>query len=99
MVDKNGYAPSIVQHMAGECYITGRSDSKLDRHEIFHGPYRAKSKRLGLWVLLDHEIHMQLHQKDAELDKNLKKTGQLIAMGHYSWTTDEFIKQFGKNYL
>ncbi len=39
------------------------------------------------------------HQKDAELDKNLKKTGQLIAMGRYGWTTDDFIKQFGKNYL
>lgn len=50
-LDRNGYAPSIVQDIDG-CYFCARQDGKLDRHEIFHGAYRQKSKALGLWVTL-----------------------------------------------
>lgn len=97
-LDKNGYAPSIVQDIEG-CYFCSRRDGKLDRHEIFHGAYRQKSKVLGLWVTLCHDCHMTLHHKDAYLDALLKRQGQREAMQRYGWTTAEFIERFGKNYL
>ena len=54
-LDRNGYAPSILQqgercHMCGGHHIY----DGLDRHEVFGGAYRKKSKELGLWVLLCH---------------------------------------------
>jgi hypothetical protein len=52
-LDRNGYAPSILQ-TEERCFLCGRTDRKLDRHEPFGGPYRAKSKADGLWVLLCH---------------------------------------------
>lgn len=97
-LDRNGYAPSIVQDIEG-CYFCARQTGKLDRHEIFHGAFRKKSKALGTWVTLCHTCHMALHQSDADLDALLKRQGQRQAMSHYGWNEAEFIQQFGKNYL
>lgn len=97
-LDKNGYAPSIVQDIEG-CYLCARQTGKLDRHEIFHGAFREKSKAYGLWVTLCHECHMTLHQKNARLDALLKQQGQREAMQRYGWATAEFIEHFGKNYI
>ena len=78
-LDRNGYAPSIVQDIEG-CYYCETQCGKLDRHEVFHGASRKKSKALGLWVLLCHDCHMTLHHKDAALDALLKRQGQRVAM-------------------
>lgn len=98
-LDRNGYAPSILQRYSNACYLSERTPHKLDRHEIFHGGNRRKSKELGLWVLLDHSVHMDLHHRYPEDDLYLKKLGQKAAMKKYGWTTEQFIKEFGKNYL
>lgn len=100
-MDRNGYNPSIIERVSDcRCFMCGiRSGVKLDRHEVFHGANREKSKRLGLWVTLCHGHHMMLHHESASSDLKLKKIGQEAAMRHYGWTTEEFIKQIGKNYL
>ena len=56
-LDGNGYAKSILQE-GSCCHLCGHNGSmdKLDRHEVFGGPDRAKSKRYGLWVLLCHDL-------------------------------------------
>jgi uncharacterized protein YlaI len=82
-----------------KCWICSRSTGKLDRHEIFHGASREKSKRLGLWLTLCHECHLRLHQKESRYDKLLKIKGQEKAMEYYGWSEKDFIKQIGKNYL
>lgn len=97
-LDRNGYAPSIVQDVSG-CYYCATQSGKLDRHEIYHGAYRAKSKALGLWVLLCHDCHMTLHHKDAAMDALLKREGQRVAMARYGWSVEVFRARFGKNYL
>ena len=97
-LDHNGYAPSIVQDIDG-CWFCATQQGKLDRHEIYHGAYRKKSKALGLWVLLCHDCHMTLHHTDAALDALLKRWGQREAMKHYGWGVDDFRERFGKNYL
>ena len=48
-LDSNGYAPSILSQ-SPTCLICGRY--RTARHEVFFGPYRDKSKRLGLWANL-----------------------------------------------
>jgi len=94
-LDLNGYAMSICGN--GKCVICGATDT-LVRHEIFHGPNRTKSKSLGLWVSLCPNCHMMLHSH-PDIDYKLKRYGQRRAMKHYKWTTADFIRQFGKNYL
>lgn len=97
-LDRNGYAPSVMQSPLC-CFWCGRTGGKLDRHEVFHGAYREKSKALGLWVNLCHGCHMELHHKDARLDAAVKQLGQRVAMQHYGWDVDDFRRVFGKNYL
>ena len=104
-LDRNGYAP-IVQEDADECcavcYANGSKDP-LNRHEIFGGAYRRKSKRLGLWVSLCHDRCHQngpnsVHQ-NAEANRALKVRGQRAAMEKYGWSKEDFIREFGKSYL
>lgn len=99
-LDRNGYAPSILQDDLSCCFLCGHSDMKLDRHEVWGAANRQKSKRLGLWVMLCHDAcHLYGVHKYAVLANRLKKKAQLIAMEHYGWTIEDFIKEFGKNYL
>lgn len=102
MLDRNGYAPSILDgHDKYHCWLCDKNGSgKLDRHEIFHGPFRDKSKALGLWVHLCHsECHLNGVHKYGELDRGLKQEGQKAAMAEYSWTAEQFAVEFGRNYL
>lgn len=45
-LDRNGYAPSIVQDIEG-CYYCATRCGKLDRHEVFHGASRKNQRRWG----------------------------------------------------
>lgn len=100
-LDSNGYAPSILQD--GEyCFLCGRTDRKLDRHEVFGGAYRQKSKADGLWVLLCHEDCHEgpygAHGSEA-VRKYLRFYAEGRALNTYGWTKREFIARYGKNYL
>lgn len=106
-MDKSGYAPSIMQDTVFEpfCYLCGANGAldKLDRHEIFGGPYREKSKRLGLWVMLCHnDCHIfgpLAAHNNASTALRLKQEAQRRAMEAYGWSNEDFIREFGKNYL
>ena len=101
MKDRNGYNPSILQDEPDCCWLCRRRDRKLDRHEVFGGANRRKSKALGLWVTLCHEeCHLGaggVHQ-DAALRKALRAQSQQIAMGVYGWTEEAFVRRFGRSY-
>ena len=105
-LDRNGYAPSILQMDRGGpyCYLCLRNGSAdpLNRHEVFGGAYRQKSKRLGLWVYLCHESCHQgpngVH-RNPKLAHDLKQAAQRAAMEFYGWNVEDFIREFGKNYL
>ena len=75
----------------------------LDWHHVFGGPYRKKSEEYGLKVRIHHnKCHIfgenSVH-KNARVDRALKKLVQKKAMQRNGWTTEEFIKIFGKNYI
>ena len=100
----NGYAPSILQYEEdmGYCFVCGRCDRKLDRHEVFQGAYRQKSKADGLWIMLCHEDCHEgkngVHH-NRELREKLSSYAQRMAMGTYGWTLDEWRERYGKNWL
>lgn len=97
-LDKNGYAKSIVQ-LGCCCFKCGAENGKLDRHEVWGGPFREKSKRLGLWVLLCHDTcHLNGVHQDAEYARRLRAFAQGCAQEEYGWSTEDFICEFGKNY-
>lgn len=102
-MDKNGYNPSIMQKDLSRCFICGASGVKLDRHEIYHGDFkgviRAKSKRCGLWVMLCYNCHHGGAHGRRDIADLLKREGQQRAMDCFGWNTDEWIAEFGKNYL
>ena len=99
-LDRNGYAPSIVPgHGEWQCYGCGRNQN-LERHEIFGGAFRRKSKEYGLWVHLCPRCHREgeeaVHRRGGYW---LKADGQFAAMATYGWDTEEWRRRFGKNYL
>lgn len=98
-IDRNGYAPSIMQNDM-TCFRCGKSSEKLDRHEPFGNANRDKSKRYGMWCYLCHDnCHLNGVHKDAAEAMRLKIKCQRIAMKTYGWSKEDFIREFGKNYL
>lgn len=92
---------SIIQSEK-ECYISG-SKVNLHEHHVFYGSgLRKKSEKYGLKVYLRADLH-NLSDKgvhfNKELDLKIKKEVQIIAMKHYNWTIEDFIRIFGKNYI
>jgi Zn-finger protein len=97
-LDRNGYAESILQY-EDHCLLC-YSTLHLQRHEVFHGPNRDKSKRYGLWVKLCPTCHLsRVHNGDGKIDRQLKKNAQEAAMLHYGWSVDEFRAIFGKSWI
>ena len=79
------------------CFITG-SQNNLDCHHCIHGVANRKvADRYGLWVWLRHDVHMQLHDKDKELNNYLEQEAQKAFEKLYSH--EEWMKLIGKNYL
>lgn len=88
-----------------ECWLCGANGSSdpLDRHHIFGGSFRKKSEKYGLVVYLCHKkCHIfgpiSAHQNKETMDR-LHEYGQRRAMQENGWTVDDFIKEFGKNYI
>lgn len=83
--------------MKAHCSMCGRYDY-LDMHHIFNGAYRTKSEKYGAYTYICRRCHEGVH-KDAQLRKALKAKYQLKIMKHNEWSVEQFIKEFGKNYL
>ena len=68
-LDRNGYGQALIPWDG--CFVCGRKDRPLQRHEVFHGPYRSKSKEHGCWTTVCDLCHEKVH-RDAMLDRKLK---------------------------
>ena len=83
-------------------YKTHR-EAGLVRHEVFFGTAnRKKSIDLGLVVFLTPKQHNMSNEGvhfNRDFDLQLKRIGQKTAMKYYGWSTSDFIREFGKNYL
>lgn len=88
-----------------ECFLCGKNGSSdpLDKHHIFGGANRKKSERFGLAVdLCHHECHIfgkHAVHNDANVMQRLHEYGQRKAMTEQGWSVEDFIREFGRNYL
>lgn len=76
----------------------------INKHEIFGGANRERSKRDGLVIpLCTAEHHNQYDCKGIHFDKKLmqkwREIGQQAWQDYYNKTKEDFIKEYGKNYL
>ena len=88
------------------CFLCGKNGcaEPLDTHHIFFGGgLRSKSDRYGLTVSLCtrscHEYGPDSAHQNAQVREMLHKYGQRKAMLEQGWSVEEFILEFGKNYL
>lgn len=91
--------------MERRCWLCGGYDGydPLDRHHIFGGPFRKKSEKYGLVVYLHHhDCHIFGQDAVHNNRKNmlaLRRYGQQLAMEQNGWSVEDYIREFGKNYL
>ena len=93
---------SIVQNKK-VCFITGETND-LHEHHVYFGSKRKLSEKYGLKVYLIGKLHNLsedgVHGKNGHaLDLEIKHKVQIIAMDHYKWSVDDFIRIIGKSYL
>lgn len=83
------------------CYFC-KTNRNLERHHVFGGANREKSEKYGLTVILCHNCHNEppngVHH-NPEINRTLKHLAQSLAMVHYHWLIEDFIKIFGRNCL
>ena len=88
-----------------QCWLCGRNGAAdpLDKHHIFGGANRKRSERYGLWVYLCHsDCHIygkEAAHNNKDIMQALHEYGQRKAMQEQGWSVEQFIKEFGKNYL
>lgn len=95
---------SIIQADRGHCFICGRNSNAdyfgLDEHHVFFGANRKKSEKYGLKVYICHDsCHLNGVHKSANLNRKVQAVVQKRAMQYYNWTTEDFIRKFGRSYL
>lgn len=82
-----------------ECFIC-KKRYRLETHHIMNGPYKKASERHGLLIKVCGDCHRMapdsIH-RNSKMMRRLKKFGQKYF--EQTHTREEFIKEFGKNYL
>ena len=84
------------------CGANGAADP-LDKHHVFGGALRKKSEKYGAVVYLcHHRCHIfgadSAHQsRDVRL--HLKRQAQARIMFEQGWDMQQWLQEFGKNYL
>lgn len=90
-----------------KCFFCGCTYG-LDYHHIFGGANRKKSTKFGLIVPLCHfgchefgkdSIHDGYTALARDRRLQLHQYGQMKAMSEQGWTKEDFIREFGRNYL
>ena len=93
------------------CYITGIRSGIIERHHILGGPNRTRSTFYGFVVPLTAAIHPNGARRDdkacheltgmktKDLDLKLKREAQRWYENELGKSREEFIEEFGRNYL
>ena len=84
-------------------YSTIRTPVYCHRHEVVYGNgRRQKSIKDGLVVFLTPEMHNMSNRGvhfNREFDLYLKRIAEKAWMEYYGKTVEDFIKEYGVNYL
>ena len=87
---------SILQKDKSKCYFC--NNKAVDTHELIKGSNRKKCIKWGLVVYICRNCHRKT-EEDSEFYQKTRKMAQKVWQSYYNKTTEEFIKEFGKNYL
>lgn len=90
---------SVLTDDLDHCMFTGAAP--VERHHVFGGANRKKSERRGFIAPLRPDLHPNgvFAGKDAkDVDTALKRLSQQYYESHYG-TREQFIEEFGRNYL
>lgn len=88
-----------------ECFLCGANGSSdpLEKHHIFGGGLRNKSEKYGLTVYLCgnkcHRNGKYAAHRNGDTALALHQYGQRKYMQNQNATIEDFIKEFGKNYI
>ena len=84
------YVPSHIQEGISKCYISGKMYG-LDRHHVLHGRgIKPLAEEDGLWIWLDHKLHMDIHDKGYAQIPGFKITDkELQALGQRTFIKDK----------
>lgn len=83
------------------CFVCG-STYNLQLHHIFYGTANRKlSDKDGciVWLCMYHHTGVNGVHLNHNLDIKIKKICQKAWQEQYNKTTEDFIKQYGRNYL
>lgn len=91
---------SIIQKNNKECFICGYY-GQLEKHHPLNKYNRTKSDKEGLTVMLCVNCHRGINgaHHDRAVDLYLKEAAQQAWMKHYNKTKEDFINEYGRNYL
>lgn len=81
--------------MEGYCDICLKWKT-LERHHVFNGAFRNKSEEYGAVVEICRECHDDLHHRHPAKYKWLKRQWRDLLMAENGWTTEDFIREFGR---
>lgn len=90
---------SVFTNDLDHCMFTG--SPQVERHHIFGGANRKKSEKYGFIAPLRPDLHPNgvFAGKDAKaVDTKLKTMSQTYYEEHFG-TREDFIQEFGQNYL
>ena len=79
------------------CFLTGVTNSVLDRHHLLNSYMRDFAEAEGLWVYLDHDTHMFIHHQNRKQLIELKKVAQYCY--ERTHTREEWMRNVRTNYL
>ena len=84
------------------CYVC-KTTQGLHMHHIFYGlANRKQSEKWGCTCYLcgkHHNLSNDGVHFNKALDDLLKQECELWCLKTYGWTIDDFIKEFGRNYI
>ena len=98
-------AKSIIQEDKTYCFLCGQNAfvEPLEEHHVYGGSNRKISEKYGLKVYLHsnkcHKFGKYSVHRNAEINKALKAKIQNIAIEHFGWSVEDFIKKIGKSYI
>lgn len=86
--------------MQGNCALCRRY-TQLEQHHVYSGPYRKKADKYGAVIYICHDCHTGRDgiQYNRQLADEVKGIFQERLMRQHNWTTQDFIREFGRNYI